>query len=85
MKTKSAGIYALMCTRNLKTSLKDVSLSDDATFHVNGPITKHDVRICGEKNPHATIEHTSVSPKEKCSVRSQRIIFMARFLWGWET
>ena len=31
--------------------------SDEATFHTNGKVNRHDVRIWGEENPHAIIEH----------------------------
>ncbi|CAM1313246.1 Uncharacterised protein r2_g2368 [Pycnogonum litorale] len=31
--------------------------SDKVTFHTNGKVNKQNVRIWGEENPHATIEH----------------------------
>ena len=34
--------------------LKRVCFSDDATFHVSGKLNKHNVRIWGSENPHAT-------------------------------
>ena len=37
--------------------------SNEATFHTNGKINRHNVRIWGEENPHATIEHERDSPK----------------------
>ena len=37
--------------------------SDEATFHTNGKVKRHNVRISGEENPHATIEHERDSPK----------------------
>ena len=37
--------------------------SDEATFHTNGKVNRHNVRIWGEENPHATIEHERDSPK----------------------
>ena len=41
--------------------------SDEATFHTNGKANRHNVRICGEENPHATIEHQRDSNKESLS------------------
>ena len=37
--------------------------SDEVTFHTNGKANRHNVRIWGEENPHATIEHQRDSPK----------------------
>ena len=37
--------------------------SNEATFHTNGKVNRHNVRIWGEENPHATIEHERDSPK----------------------
>ena len=37
--------------------------SDEATFHTNTKVNRHNVRIWGEENPHATIEHERDSPK----------------------
>lgn len=37
--------------------------SDEATFHTNGKVNKHNVRIWGEENPHVTVEHERDSPK----------------------
>ena len=36
--------------------LKGVCFSDEATFHVLGKLNKHNVRIWGLENPHATRE-----------------------------
>ena len=36
--------------------LKRVCFSDEATFHVLGKLSKHNVRIWGSENPHATRE-----------------------------
>ena len=36
--------------------LKRVCFSDEATFHVSGKLNKHNVRIWGSENPHATRE-----------------------------
>ena len=37
--------------------------SDEATFHTNGKVNRHTVRIWGEENLHTTIEHERGSPK----------------------
>ena len=37
--------------------------SDEVTFHTNGKVNRHNVRIWGEENPHATTEHERDSPK----------------------
>ena len=42
---------------------KCLVFSDEATFHTNGQVNRHNVRNWGKKNPHATIEHERNSPK----------------------
>ena len=37
--------------------------SDEATFHLNGKVNRHNVRIWGTENSHATIEHERDSSK----------------------
>ena len=37
--------------------------SDEATFHTNGKVNRHNVCIWGKENPYATIEHEKDSPK----------------------
>ena len=37
--------------------------SNEATFPTNGKVNRHNVRIWGKENPHATIEHERDSPK----------------------
>lgn len=37
--------------------------SDEATFHVNGKVNKHNTRIWGTENPHELLEHQRDSPK----------------------
>jgi hypothetical protein len=37
--------------------------SDEATFHLSGKVDRHNVRVCGTENPHATTEHQRDSPK----------------------
>ena len=43
--------------------LKRVCFSDEATFHASGKLNKHNVRIWGSENPHASRELQRVSPK----------------------
>ena len=43
--------------------LKLVCFSNEATFHVSGKLNKHNVRIWGSENPHATRELQRDSPK----------------------
>ncbi|CAM1310188.1 Uncharacterised protein g5380 [Pycnogonum litorale] len=49
--------------------------SDEATFHTNGKVNKQNVRIWGEENPHATIEHQRDSPKVNvfCAISKNRV------------
>ena len=42
---------------------KRLVFSDEVTFHTNGKVNWHNVRIWGEENPQATIEHDRDSPK----------------------
>jgi len=59
--------------------------SDEATFHVCGKANRHNVRIWGTENPHATMEHVRDSPKMNmfCAVSSCKVygpIFFAEQL-----
>ena len=56
--------------------LKRVCFSDEATFHVSGKLNKHNVRIWGSENPHATRELQRDSPKVNvwCGIMCNRII-----------
>lgn len=56
--------------------LERILFSDEATFHVSGKVNKHNVRIWGSENPHATTEHVRDSPKVNvwCGVLEDRII-----------
>ena len=46
-----------------ETFLKRVCFSDEVTFHVSGKLNKHNVRIWGSENPHASRELQRDSPK----------------------
>jgi hypothetical protein len=37
--------------------------SDEATFHINGKVNRHNVRVWRTENPHVTLEHERDSPK----------------------
>jgi hypothetical protein len=37
--------------------------SGEATFHISGKVNKHNVRMWGSGNPHATVEHIRDSPE----------------------
>ena len=43
--------------------LSKIFFSDEATFHLSGKVNRHNVRIWGSQNPHATQEHVRDSPK----------------------
>ena len=49
--------------------------SDEATFHTNGKVSRHNVRIWGKENPHATIEHEKDSPEvsEFCAISKNHV------------
>ena len=55
--------------------LERLVFSDEATFHTNGKVNKHNVRIWGEENPHATVEHERDSPKVNvfCAISKNRL------------
>ena len=40
-----------------------LGFSDEATFHTNGKVNRHNVRMWGEENPHGIFEHERDSPK----------------------
>ena len=40
-----------------------LDFNDEATFHVNGKVNKHNTRIWGTENPHEVLEHQRYSPK----------------------
>ena len=53
--------------------------SDEATFHTNGKVNRHNVRIWGEENPHATIEHERDLPKVNVFCAISKNMFLAHF------
>jgi hypothetical protein len=46
--------------------------SDEATFHLSGKVNRHNVRIWGTENPHATVQHERDSLKVNvfCAISS---------------
>ncbi|MCQ7131119.1 DUF4817 domain-containing protein [Salmonella enterica] len=56
--------------------LERVLFTDEATFHVSGLLNRHNVRIWGSENPHASRELVRDSPKVNvwCGLMSTRII-----------
>ena len=43
--------------------LDRVVFSDESTFHINGKVHRHNVRIWGTENPHEMVPHERASPK----------------------
>jgi hypothetical protein len=48
-------------------------------LHVCGKVNRHDVRIWGTENPHATVEHVRDSPKENAFLPFPLAKFTDRF------
>lgn len=55
--------------------LSRVIFSDEATFHINGKVNRHNVRIWGLQNPHVTLEHERDTPKLNvfCAVSLKKV------------
>jgi len=45
------------------TFLPRLIFSDEATFHLSGKVSHHNVRIWGLENPHEIVQHERGSPK----------------------
>lgn len=56
--------------------LDDIIFSDEATFHINGSVNRHNSRIYGSENPHTIFEKIRDSPKVNvwCGVMKNRLI-----------
>ena len=63
--------------------LSKIIFSDEATFHLNGKVNRHNVRIWGTQNPHATLEIERNSPKVNvfCAV-TERSVYGPFFFEG---
>jgi hypothetical protein len=50
--------------------------SDEATFHLSGNENRHNVRVCGTENPHATTELQRDSPKLNvfCAISRRKVL-----------
>ena len=53
--------------------MKHLVFCVETIFHTNGKVNKHNVRILGEENLHATVEHMRDSPKVSmfCAISKQ--------------
>jgi hypothetical protein len=49
--------------------------SDEATFHINGKVNRHNVRVWGTENPHVTLEHEKYSPEVNvfCAISKEKV------------
>lgn len=49
--------------------------SDEATFHINGKVNRHNCRIWGTENPRETIQHERDSPKVNvfCAISTNKV------------
>jgi hypothetical protein len=49
--------------------------SDEATFHINGKVNRHNVRVWGTENPHVTLEHERDSSKVNvfCAISKEKV------------
>lgn len=63
--------------------LSKIIFSDEATFHLSGKVNRHNVRIWGTQNPHATLEFERNSPKVNvfCAV-TERAVYGPFFFEG---
>ena len=57
--------------------------SDEATLHVCGKVNRHNVRIWGMENPHATMEHIRDLPKVNFLLQILQTIFLCRAIYYW--
>ena len=55
--------------------LSKIIFSNEATFHVNGKVNRHNVRIWGSQNPHAVLQVERDSPKVNvfCAVTERTV------------
>lgn len=65
-----------------------IIMSDEATFHLNGKVNKHNCRIWGDENPREFVEFERDSPKVNvwCAVSSTKVygpfFFMENTVFG---
>jgi hypothetical protein len=67
------------CTQ-MQTDMEDefatrLIFSDEATFHLSGKVNRHNIRVCGTGNLHATTEHQRDSPKLNvfCAISRRKV------------
>jgi len=55
--------------------LSRLVFNDEATFHINGTVNRHNVRIWGMVQPHETIEYQRDTPKMNvfCAVSQKKV------------
>jgi hypothetical protein len=58
--------------------------SEEVTFHINGKVNRHNVRVWGTENPHVTLEHERDSPKVNvfCAISKEKVYGP---FFSWET
>lgn len=68
--------YILNQIEENESFLNDVMFSDEATFHVNGCVNRHNVRIWGFQRPHEIIEKIRDTPKVNvwCGLTKNQVI-----------
>lgn len=56
--------------------LNDVIFTDEATFHINGCVNRHNSRIWGDENPHVVFQKARDTPKVNvwCGVMKNRVL-----------
>ena len=55
--------------------LDRVVFSDESTFHINGKVHRHNVRIWGTENPHEMVQRERASPKISvfCAMSTRKV------------
>lgn len=79
--------FVLNQIRENESFLHDVFFSDEATFHMNGCVNRHNVRIWGNQHPHEIFEKERDSPKVNvwCCLSKEQVIgpFFSRTKYQW--
>jgi hypothetical protein len=68
-------IEIVVAHNNADDFLRRLVFSDEATFHFIGKVNRHNIRIWGTKNQHATVQHGRDSPKVNvfCAISSRKV------------
>ncbi|PNF40965.1 hypothetical protein B7P43_G08819 [Cryptotermes secundus] len=66
---------SMLETMEDETFISRLIFSDEATFHLSGTVSRHNVRIWGTEHPHETVEHERDSPKVNvfCAVSQDKV------------